>query len=91
VDYTVTGAEKSLLHFALVQQQASSTVQRGENRGKQLQHTDVVRDFITSGTGNGFVDLHLPDGGNPSGFRVIGFVQQRKDLHISAAGACSIL
>ncbi len=90
VEYTATGAEKCLLHFALVQQQASSAVQRGENRGKQLQHIDVVRDFITSVSGRGFVDLHLPVGGSISGFRVIGFVQQEKDLHISAAAACSI-
>ena len=90
VEYTNTGAEKSWLHFALVQLQANSTVQRGENRGKQLHHVNVVRDFITAESLNGFVNLHLPEGSAPSGFRVIGFVQQKKDMQISGAEACSI-
>jgi hypothetical protein len=90
VNYTATGAEKSWLHFALVQRQASSTVQRGENRGKQLHHIDVVRDFITSASVSGFVNLHLPAGCKASDLRVIGFVQQKEDLHVNGAAACSI-
>ena len=90
VEYTTTGAEKSWLHFALVQLQASSSVQRGENRGKQLHHINVVRDFITSESVSGFVNLHLPEGSTPAGFSVIGFIQQTKDMHITGASACSI-
>ncbi len=90
VDYTTMGAEKSWTHFALVQRQASSAVQRGENSGKQLHHIDVVRDFMTSSSASGFVNLHLPAGCKASDFRVIGFVQHKEDLHVNGAAACSI-
>lgn len=90
VDYTATAAEKSWLYFALVQRTASSAVQRGENSGKQLHHIDVVRDFVSSAPGSGFVNLHLPAGCRASDFRIIGFVQRKEDLHITGAAACLI-
>jgi hypothetical protein len=90
VNYTSTGTEKSFVRFALVQLQASSAVQRGENRGRQLHHIDVVRDFTSTENKNGSAILHLTGDIAAKDCKVIAFVQQKNDLHITGAAACFI-
>ena len=53
------GARVQLL---LVQNAARSDVRRGENRGRQLDHVNVVRVIETRDAGTGRVALALPDG-----------------------------
>jgi hypothetical protein len=90
ITYTSIGAEKAVLGIALLQLQTSSAVLRGENRGRQLQHIDVVRDFTTTAATSGTLTLHLPAGLTPKDCKVIAFVQQKNDLHITGAALCLI-
>jgi hypothetical protein len=79
---------KGVLHIALVQKQAETAVSGGENRGKNLQHVNVVRDLKTiAATQGGFnnVSLRIPAGLSLKDIKVIAFLQDETDLHITAA------
>ena len=45
VEYKTAVADKKLLSIALMQLNAETTVKRGENKGRQLKHINVVRDI----------------------------------------------
>lgn len=80
------------LDIALVQLNAESKVQRGENAGKMLHHVNVVRGFKTidlqSSTGN--IDFILPQTSSTDNFIVIAFTQNKKSMKISAAAKAAI-
>lgn len=75
--YTVSEApEEAVLHLALVQRAAEQPVRRGENRGRTLQHANVVRHFETGPAASGTATLPLPDGLTADAMRVVAYVQQ---------------
>jgi hypothetical protein len=90
VSFVSATDNKTQLQAALVQLHAASEVKRGENKGKQLTHIDVVRDFATASGKNGTVDLKLPPDLQAKDVRVIAFLQDRNNLRISAAASCII-
>ena len=69
------------LHLALVEDELSNDVKRGENAGKTLTHDAVVRRWldpkvIRDDRGElADANLRLPDGANPEKMGLVGFVQ----------------
>jgi hypothetical protein len=87
VDYEVKGDLKdSEIHFALLSKHESTAVIRGENGGRQLNHTNVVRQFITRRAdvrgSVSFGPAPTPDRDN---VLVIAYIQRMGDLSIIAA------
>jgi hypothetical protein len=79
-----------IVHLALVTKHESTAVKRGENEGRQLTHTDVVRQFISMVATRGEADFDIsayPDHGN---LMVIAYVQREKDMHIIAAAKATL-
>lgn len=90
VEYTVTGDLKgSKLMLALVQPQAQTTVRRGENQGRRLNHVNIVRDIITvpvnAADKTGWVPLALPTALENQSWELVGFLQQPATGKILAA------
>jgi hypothetical protein len=80
------GAEATLL-VALTQDRAVVRVPRGENAGRTLTHTAVVRELERAGTvgpsgGEMRVTLRPPAGVAEEQFRVVAFAQRTRDLEI---------
>ncbi len=78
VHYAVRGGpERALVQVALVQRRAKSTVTRGENSGRELVHSNVVRDFRVMAVAlpaRGEVPLALPAGLDVAAASVLVFV-----------------
>ncbi|MEP6749609.1 MAG: DUF1223 domain-containing protein [Bacteroidota bacterium] len=90
VSYKINTDNKSILRIALIQLQTTSAVKRGENKGKLLHHIDVVRNFKTV-TGNaGAISIALPEGLTAKDCKIIAFVQNKTDMHVTAANECRI-
>jgi hypothetical protein len=90
VSYKLNPDKDIALHIALIQLQALSAVKRGENSGKHLHHIDVVRNFKTTGSGTGSLNIILPEGLAAKDCKIIAFAQNKNDLHVTGANECSI-
>jgi hypothetical protein len=90
VSYKTNLDNKSVLQLAMVQAMATSAVKRGENKGRLLHHINVVRGFQTVGKGTGTANMILPQGVAAKDCRIIAYIQNKTDLHISAARACAV-
>lgn len=78
---------------ALTQARAEVTVTRGENSGKRLVHTNVVRALsVTSGVAGGaaHVKLAIPDGMPRDGARVVAFVEDASTMRVLGAATQSL-
>jgi len=89
LSYQLTGDfSNSQVNVALVSIHESTVVKAGENRGLQLQHTNVVRKFVSTGalpTGNIELDNIPPvQTGN---LVVIVYVQKNSSLQITGAAS----
>jgi len=87
IRYGLKGSFKDCdIHFALVSKQESTAVRRGENSGRRLTHTHVVRQFIsTPAAAEGevsFASSPLPGTDNTA---IIAYLQHRGTLRIIAA------
>lgn len=83
VQYMGAGEE---LVLALVQRSAHSNVRAGENSGRSLSHVQIVRGLQrVDMSSRKNISMDLPKDFNENGWELIGFVQQRKDGHITAA------
>lgn len=91
VDYKVSAAPKgAVLCLALVDSSQVIHVAAGENSGRTLAHTNVVREFVSVRLGDrreGSVTLRQPSAPTSSAVRVIGFVQDGKSLAVLGAAA----
>ena len=85
VDYTLSGKSPGEFRAALIQLQATTNVQKGENAGRRLQHADIVRDLRSSGKRSGALKLTLPAGLTPNDCKVLVFLQDKDNLHIGGA------
>jgi len=83
VDYTLTGKSRGTLQAALLQLEASTAVKNGENAGRQLHHSNIVRDLQTSSKGKGALTLTFPDGLTAANCKVMVFLRDKDDLHVS--------
>ena len=75
------------INLALVQNFTQDHIQRGENKGRTLNHYFTVRDFkslsLNSGTNSAF--LNIPSGLQTSDYTVVAFLQNPKTGNIVAA------
>jgi len=85
VDYTLTGKSQGAIQAALIQLEASTAVKNGENAGRQLHHTNIVRDLKTSNKSKGALTLTFPAGLTAANCKVIVFLRDRDDLHVGGA------
>jgi hypothetical protein len=90
VSYKTNADNKSVLRIALIQLQASSAVKRGENKGKILHHSNVVRNFKTVVDNAGSISIALPEGLSAKDCKVIAFIQNKRNMQIVSANECSI-
>jgi hypothetical protein len=85
VDYTLNNKSAGEFRAALIQLQATTNVQKGENAGRRLQHANIVRDLKTSGKKTGSLKLTIPAGVSAAGCKVMVFLQEKDNLHIGGA------
>lgn len=85
VRYTIQGNIKGCdLHVALISKQESTAVKRGENTGRQLNHTNVVRQFVTTNADTiGEVAIDMPTENNNT--IIIAYMQNKANGQIIAA------
>jgi hypothetical protein len=78
----------ALLNVAVVQDEATNFVKRGENGGRQLIHNNVVLSLTTQKTtaDTGEIKLQLPNNAS----RIIVYVQNGKNEHIVGASQLEI-
>jgi len=88
VAYSVNDAPKNtVLNIALVERNISDQIKRGENRGKELHHDNVVRVFKTQKATQAEreVSIKVPTDVDLSQSSIIAFLQNEKTLEISGA------
>jgi len=89
LQYHTEGAiNNASLLVALVEKNAVSKVERGENGGRTLAHVQIVRKLQSVNLANhdgGSVSIALPAGFNAEGYEVIGFVQNTSTGEITGA------
>jgi len=88
VDYNVARQESnSVINFALVERGLQSQVTAGENRGRTLNHDNVVREFKTININNikGTVILSRPQGRDLTRYSIIAYVQSKDNMSITTA------
>ncbi len=80
--------EHAILNFAVIQNEVSNYVKRGENGGKQLIHNNVVLSFNTKNvqTANGEIQLKLPENAS----KVIIYAQSSKNATVLGASQIDI-
>ena len=84
VIYTIKGDVKDCqINIAIVTPKVSVNIRRGENRGKLLTHTNVVRKLLTAeALQEGIIDL---DGSEVKGSYLVVFIQDKKSKEILTA------
>jgi hypothetical protein len=87
IDYQAEGQiNDNHLLIAIVQKHAIRKIQRGENGGRTLEHTSIVRDLqILNVESRGSHELLLPDGFNLQDWELMGLLQQAKNGKVTAA------
>lgn len=88
VSYKVNAPGKIILNSALVQLHASTEVKRGENKGRRLNHINIVRDLKSveiNSIKEGTVIFILPQGLTTNDVKLIVFLQEKKSGKIIAA------
>jgi hypothetical protein len=80
------------LNLALVQLRATDFIQRGENKGKTLHHSNIVRDFQTIDSGNPGETYYenIPAGAKPADFEIVAFLQKAVSGEIISAARAAI-
>lgn len=75
----------------LVQRKASSSVGRGENRGRQLHHVNVVRDLVhAAASSKGKLELQLPNKLDMADTQVVLLVQDTGSRQILGAAKATL-
>lgn len=93
VSYSSSDVPKStMLRFALVDTK-ENFVERGENAGRMLSHTNVVRSLksteIDSG-GTGKIDIEIPKGVSARDSTIVGILQDSNTMRIFGADAIEL-
>lgn len=93
LDYTLDQTFKgNLLSVALLQRQESVQVSAGENKGKLLEHLNVVRSFYSEPAfaHSGTVSLDIPEGLASKGLHVLVYLQNQKNFSVISASELSL-
>ncbi|GAB3337812.1 hypothetical protein GCM10027299_49350 [Larkinella ripae] len=92
VSYSLKGGfDDAVLNVALVSKSTETTVIRGENAGRKLEHRNVVRTLQTVyATQSGHVTISLPPDFDRSKGAVIAYVQERQGLLITGASQLNL-
>jgi len=92
IDYQAEGTTRdSRLLIAFVQKHAVRKIQRGENGGRTLEHTSIVRDLHSfAANQHGSQELSLPDGFNNQDWEIIGLLQRPKTGEVTAVSRAII-
>jgi len=93
-----TGAKDSDVVLAVTESRLDTDVQHGENGGRKLRHTGVVRSIANVGRidnpkdGNyaGEAHYHLDPSWKPENLKLVVFLQNRKTKRIWGAGAIAL-
>lgn len=93
VVYSATGAgEGTVLNLAVVQERGAQQVERGENQGRRLEHTNIVRGFqsvAVEAANDAEAIVPLPEGlAYPA--RIVAYLQDPVTKRVLAAAAASI-
>jgi hypothetical protein len=81
VDVSTPGAPSdAVVSVALVQREATVDVKAGENQGRSLRHTSIVRALSTAPAEHGSVTLRWPSGLAPKDAEVVAFVQRKASI-----------
>lgn len=91
-NYSISGTiENEWLNVALVERHVKNEVPRGENRGRVLEHDNVVRVFKTlEASQSGSVSLTLPGNLNAGNTMVIAYVQKQNTFEITGAAKLAL-
>ncbi|AOM78172.1 DUF1223 domain-containing protein [Pedobacter steynii] len=93
LDYLLGQSLKgNLLSVALLQNQESVQVMAGENKGKLLEHVNVVRSFYSEAIldRSGSLNLDLPKDTDAKGLHVLVYLQDQKNLNVISATEISL-
>jgi hypothetical protein len=89
VQYHAEGVtNNSALLIALIEKNATTKVQRGENGGRTLSHVQIVtqlKNVSLKNSGSGTESIALPHGFDPQKWELIGFVQNTSNGEITGA------
>jgi hypothetical protein len=78
VDVSAPGAPSdAVVSVALVQREATVDVRAGENQGRSLRHTSIVRALAAAPADHGSVTMRWPSGLDPKDAEVVAFVQRK--------------
>jgi len=82
----------TVVHIALIQSTAVSHVQKGENKGKELRHINIVRDFKTIDqiTNQNTVYLKMPSSLSKNELMLIAHTQDKNSMQIKDAAKSMI-
>ncbi len=83
-------AKGTVLYVACVQKAASIRVSRGENAGRTLSHTNIVRSLQQVVPANAKISIKLPPGFDPKSWEIIGFVQDIGNGAIISASSVAL-
>ena len=93
VDWNAYGFKPDdLLNIALVQDNAVDRVESGENGGRTLKHTNVVRDFhiVNPVKEKGSLKLRIPEGVSAEKLHIVAYLQSPMDANIHAVDVSRI-
>ena len=92
VAYSIKNTKGQLLNVALVQKKTTTNVKNGENKGRKLSHTNVVRDFKTIDLteDHGFVEVYLPSGIVADECSVVAYTQKKDSREVTSVSSCNI-
>jgi len=86
--YSTGGTDRNTaLLIAVLQKNAQTKVERGENQGRTLSHVQIVRKLqkVTLKDNNGSVNVDLPNGFDAQNWEITGFLQNTITGAITAA------
>jgi hypothetical protein len=93
IKYNAAGTDKStILLLAVLQKNAQTKVERGENSGRTLSHVQIVRKLqkVSLKGNEGSVELALPQGFEKQGWEIIGFLQNTANGAITGAAKAAL-
>lgn len=85
VTFNTTLTDSELIYIALVQKEASTQVRAGENKGKLVRHSHIVRDFQMAMFEQGEKKLTIPDDITEYDCYVVAYIQDTTNMHIANA------
>jgi len=93
IKYNTEGTDKNtVLQIAVLQKNAQTKVERGENGGRTLSHVQIVRKLqrVALNVNNGSVNVALPHGFDTQGWEIIGFLQNTVNGTIIGASRATL-